>query len=154
MKYSLLACLLLLFSLNAHAALHKWVDADGKVHYSDSPPPTGAKAQKLQLSTGAGEGTEASASTVSTTETTAEREADWRKAQKAKKEAEQKTEKEQEAATVRQLNCQQARSQLLTLQNSPAIATYDANGQRKLMDDADRQRGIEAANKAIGEYCD
>jgi Domain of unknown function (DUF4124) len=154
MKYSLLACLLLLLSFNAHGALHKWVDADGKVHYSDSPPPPDARTQKLELLSAPATETGTSASDVPATSTTAEREAEWRKTQKAKEEAAQKAAKEQEAALARQMNCQQARSQLLTLQNSPAIATYDANGERRLMNDADRQRGIEATNKAISQYCD
>ena len=32
-----------LFIGNAHAQLYKWVSADGKVTYSDTPPPAGAK---------------------------------------------------------------------------------------------------------------
>ena len=35
-----MACLL---SGNVHAQLYKWVGADGKVTYSDTPPPAGAK---------------------------------------------------------------------------------------------------------------
>ena len=34
-----LLILLMLASANAFAGLSKWVDADGKVHYSDQPPP-------------------------------------------------------------------------------------------------------------------
>lgn len=39
------SCLLLscLLAGNAHAELYKWVGADGKVTYSDVPPPAGAK---------------------------------------------------------------------------------------------------------------
>lgn len=33
----------LLFSVNAHAQLYKWVGQDGKVTYSDTPPPASAK---------------------------------------------------------------------------------------------------------------
>lgn len=33
----------LLFSVNAHAQLYKWVGQDGKVTYSDTPPPSSAK---------------------------------------------------------------------------------------------------------------
>ncbi|HYD81251.1 MAG TPA: glutaredoxin family protein [Paucimonas sp.] len=35
--------ILLLCAANAHAQLYKWVGPDGKVHYSDTPPPTSAK---------------------------------------------------------------------------------------------------------------
>ena len=34
---------LLLAALPASAVMYKWVDQDGKVHYSDQPPPDGAK---------------------------------------------------------------------------------------------------------------
>ncbi|RQO33979.1 glutaredoxin family protein [Herminiimonas sp. KBW02] len=33
----------LLFSVNAHAQLYKWVGQDGKVTYSDTPPPSSVK---------------------------------------------------------------------------------------------------------------
>jgi hypothetical protein len=48
MKLSLAICLLLT-SFNSHAALNKWVDADGKVHYSDTPP-TDVKVKTLRSS--------------------------------------------------------------------------------------------------------
>ena len=31
------------------AAPYKWVDKDGKVHYSDQPPPAGVKAEQVEL---------------------------------------------------------------------------------------------------------
>lgn len=45
MKYSaLISVVLFLFSTTASATLYRWVDDDGKIHYSDSVPPS--KAQK------------------------------------------------------------------------------------------------------------
>jgi glutaredoxin len=32
-----------------HADMYKWTDENGKVHYSDSPPPAGKKVKKLDL---------------------------------------------------------------------------------------------------------
>ena len=45
MKYakSILTLLLLLGTASAHAQLYKWVGPDGKVTYSDLPPPSSAK---------------------------------------------------------------------------------------------------------------
>lgn len=40
---ALLGLALLLCAGAAHAQLHKWVDANGKTHFSDQPPPAGAK---------------------------------------------------------------------------------------------------------------
>lgn len=38
-----------LCATNALAAPYKWVDKDGKVHYSDQPPPAGVKAEQVEL---------------------------------------------------------------------------------------------------------
>jgi len=38
----LLAALAVLFAANASAQLYRWVDAAGRVHYTDAPPATGA----------------------------------------------------------------------------------------------------------------
>ncbi|MDD4928568.1 MAG: DUF4124 domain-containing protein [Gallionella sp.] len=47
MKYYLLAALL--FSFSAHGEIVKWVDAAGKVHYSDGPPPSDVPVKKLNI---------------------------------------------------------------------------------------------------------
>lgn len=44
-----LAVSLALCATSAGAAPYKWVDKDGKVHYSDQPPPGGVKAEKVEL---------------------------------------------------------------------------------------------------------
>jgi glutaredoxin len=43
MKFTLCSLLFLLCAANAHAQLYKWVGPDGKVSYSDTPPPPSAK---------------------------------------------------------------------------------------------------------------
>ena len=39
MKIIFLVVALAVFSFNANADIYKWVDANGKVHYSNTPPP-------------------------------------------------------------------------------------------------------------------
>ena len=41
--------LLLLFPVLAHAQVYRWTDAKGTVHYSNSPPPQGVKATRLDI---------------------------------------------------------------------------------------------------------
>ncbi|MBI3229060.1 MAG: glutaredoxin family protein [Burkholderiales bacterium] len=49
----LLTCVATLYSPFASAQLYKWVGPDGKITYSDTPPPkTAAKVEKKNLSTG------------------------------------------------------------------------------------------------------
>ena len=47
MKGVILAAALALWALPSPAQIHKWVDADGKVHFSDKPPPDSAKKSEL-----------------------------------------------------------------------------------------------------------
>lgn len=145
-----LALLLLLTSFSSHAALNKWVDAEGKVHYSDTAP-ADVKAKTLR-STSAPD----SLSPVSGTaapKTLAEREAEWKKSQKSKEEATQKEAQQKEAAAIKQKNCEIARSNLATLENSPAIVSYNEKGERTYMDDASRKQSIEDSRKAVSSNC-
>jgi hypothetical protein len=158
MKYVLIAFLLAL-SFTAHAALHKWVDSEGKVHYSDEPPPPDVKSQTIRTApespaeASAPAAAGASASGPAPAKTIYEKEAEMKKAQKAKAEASQKAAQKEQEAQLKQKNCEQSRNQLATLQNSPRIATYDASGERSFMDDTQRQRAIDDAQAAIKQYC-
>jgi hypothetical protein len=52
----LLLTILLSIAVPVQAELYKWVDADGKVHYSDRPPPPSArKSERKQLSSKPGD---------------------------------------------------------------------------------------------------
>ena len=50
MRSLVLATLLVLCALPCAAQVYKWTDAEGKVHFSDTPPPDSAKTQeKLKI---------------------------------------------------------------------------------------------------------
>lgn len=141
---------LLLTSVAAHAALNKWIDAEGKVHYSDTPP-TDAKAKTLRSFTSAEDNTPASE--VSAPKSLAEKDVEWKKSQKAKEEAAQKAAVEQENATIKLKNCEIARTNLTVLENSSSIPTYDEKGERIMMDDSSRRKRTEEARKSVSSYC-
>ena len=143
MKRFLPVCLLLL-SFSAYAALTKWVDADGMVHYSDGPPPDNVKANPLTTPHDPVSGVP---------KTYVEREAEWKKAQKAKKEAAQNASQQQEEALAKQKNCMGAKANLKAVENNPQIATYNDKGESIIMDDSARQQSIEEARKQISTFC-
>lgn len=149
MKHYIALCLFLC-SFNTLAALNKWVDADGKVHYSDTPPPD-VKVKRLKSSNV----TEAATDTNSAApeKTLAEKEAEWKKSQKAKDDANQKAAQEQEAILTKKKNCEASRSYLEKIENSPLVAQYNAQGERTIMDDASRLQRIEEARKAVAAHC-
>lgn len=154
-KYILLS--LLLFATGAYAGISKWVDSQGHVHYSDQPPPANTKAEILpsaSSTTNNADTNELSAvSAPSAPKTIAEREADWKKAQKAKQEASDKAAKEQANADARKANCDTAQKNLRTLQEGIRMVEVGPNGERSFMDDAQRQQRIDKAQQDVSAYC-
>lgn len=71
------ACLSLVFAASAHAEIYKWVDANGKVHYSEKKDDAGkAKVEEVKVSTGEGKS--------STAQSWQDQEIDFRKRQMEK----------------------------------------------------------------------
>src|SRR3989338_4017417 len=105
----ILLILLTLVSASALAGLHKWVDADGKVHYSDQPPPANVKATTLRSTSSAkdsaSESGAAASSAPAAPKTIAEREAELKKAQQAEKESADKAARKQAEADARRTIC-------------------------------------------------
>lgn len=144
-----LLILLILASANAFAGLSKWVDADGKVHYSDQPPPANVKAKTLRVTSDAA----APASAPAAPKTVAEREAELKKAQQAKKEAADKAAKEQERIDAEKAYCVAAQQNLRALQDGIRMVEIDAKGERSYLDDEQRRQRIEKVQQDIKTYC-
>jgi hypothetical protein len=152
-----LLILLVLASANTFAAVSKWVDAQGQVHYSDQPPPPEAKAEKLHSTSDAEDtgntGDIAKASAPAATKTLAEREAELKKAQQAKKEATDKAAQKEAAADALKANCANAQQNLRNLQSGERMVEIDANGERSFIDDTQRQQRIQKAQQEISNLC-
>jgi Domain of unknown function (DUF4124) len=139
-----------MFSLNAHAGLNKWVDADGTVHYSDTVPPEVTTAESVRNIAGKGQ-TNASAS--SSPKSFAEREAEMKKNKQSKEEAAQKQARQETDAEARSRNCEAARQNVRNLEEGTRIVTYDTNGERSYLDDSAREQRLEEARKAVSTNC-
>ncbi|MBI1772625.1 MAG: DUF4124 domain-containing protein [Burkholderiales bacterium] len=75
------ACLGLICTTSAHAEIYKWVDANGKVHYSEKKDDAGkAKVEEVKVTTGEGK--------PSTAQNWQDQEIDFRKRQIQKQQAE------------------------------------------------------------------
>lgn len=136
----------LTFTAHADADLYKWTDAQGKVHYSDQPPSMNAQTVK---NTAAGQ---ADITTQSTQSLNAKDQA-YQKRRKEAEDARVKAEKEAEQARAQRENCDRARKNLSTLQNTPRVYTTNAGGQRTYMDDAARANALANSQKAVSEFC-
>jgi hypothetical protein len=152
-----LMVLLMMFGMNAFAEVNKWVDENNQVHYSDQPPPAIAKTKKLRSDSDS-RGSAAASGVAETTgsaapKTIAEREAELRKAQKAKKEAADKAVKNQANEEDIKANCAQAQLSLKALQEGMRMVEIDANGERSYLDDEQRQQRIAKTQQDISRIC-
>lgn len=142
---------ILLATATVAAQVYKWVDKDGKVQYSDSPPPASAgKTEPKKMET-APATTAAPANAPG--KSLQERAKDY---DKRRSETAEKTKKDDEAqknAEVDQENCRDARAALADLESGRPISRANANGERAFMTDEQRQTDIQKARAMIASAC-
>ncbi|MCE5182507.1 MAG: DUF4124 domain-containing protein [Betaproteobacteria bacterium] len=137
----------------AHAGVTKWVDADGKVQYSDQPPPVSTKSQKsLNIKTSPAL-PKATSNSNGESRSIAEKELEFRKRQVKTEEAAAKEAKDQEEAKRAKANCEQSRQQLQALQEGQRMSKYNEKGERVFMEDSDRPQAINEAKQAVDSWC-
>jgi len=149
-----LTILLLLSSTAAFSETNMWRDTEGKVHYSDQPPPANVKARTLRSgATTAPAGDTAAASAPAAPKTIAEREAELKKAQQAKKEAADRAAQEQATRETEKANCAKAQDSLRTLQSGTRMVEIDAQGEYSYLEEDQRQQRIAKAQEAVNNWC-
>jgi len=153
MRQLLIIISMLMVATVTNAGVSKWVDAEGKVHYSDQPPPSTAKSQKnLDIQTGPAS-PQATPDSKGGTKTLAERELESRKRRAEAEEAAAKQAEEKKDAKRKQENCAQARNQLQALQEGQRIVKYNEKGERVFLEDSARPQAIEEAKRAADSWC-
>lgn len=144
---------LLVAATSTFAGITRWVDENGKVHYSDQPPPATAKTQKqLDIKT-----TPSAPQVISDNKggekSLAEKELEFRKRRVEAEEKAAKQAKDQAEAKKKQENCAQARRQLQALQDGQRISQYNEKGERAFMEDSARPKAIQEAQQTVDSWC-
>jgi len=152
-RLSLITFSLLALAATAHAGITKWVDADGKVQYSDQPPPPTVKSQKTLDIKNSPTLPKTASDNKGGEKSMAEKELEFRKRQVKAEEAAAKEAKDQEEAKRMKANCEQARRQLQALQEGQRITRYNEKGERVFMEDSDRPQAINEAKQAVDSWC-
>lgn len=153
MKKFLTMLLLLLTSTTAFAALNKWVDEEGKVHYSDQPPPPNVKAETLRTGPVAPAVEAPAAAAPAEAPGNAEREAELKRKQQAEKEAADRAALEQANREIERTNCENARQSLRSLEAGGRLAEYDASGEMRYVEDDEREQRIAKEQAAVNRWC-
>ncbi|MEO8718646.1 MAG: DUF4124 domain-containing protein [Burkholderiales bacterium] len=161
MNRIVILALMLAFASAASAQMYRWVDKDGRVHYTTTPPPPGVTSRTLQApsaSPPAAAPDDAAKDAAGKEErkgplTPAEQEQEFRKRQI---EAQKAREKETTAARdteIKQQNCARARDAQATFESGQRIGRTSAQGERYYLDDEARAREADAARQAVRDWC-
>jgi hypothetical protein len=141
--------------------MYKWVDADGKVKYSDTPPPSNVKTEKLRIPAHAASApapTETKGGTAKDTpkggpKTAAEQEQAFRKRQaEATKEQQEQTQKETEARD-RAENCNRAKAAVANLELGGRQTRIDEKGERAFLTDQEITQAAARARQEAAAAC-
>ena len=144
------ACLALAAFAAGAQAMYKWVDEKGTTHFSEYPPPDGAKASKVEPKV-TPPSSPATAPAKNNAEAWRAQETEFRKRQV---ERGQRDQAEQRERDERGQQCAQARRRLTFLQNTNRIHRDNEDGTRSFLTEAQRDAAIARARDAIKEKCD
>lgn len=139
--------LLMALGLAANAdQVYRWVDKDGHVHYSQTPPPsTNVTAQTVNITPPAPDPTtvhnEQNLSKVLTDK------------QQAAEEAKKKADADAAQKAQQQKFCDDLRQRLAVLQQSGRVATVDAQGNKQYVDDDQRAKQEQDLQNQIAQSC-
>jgi hypothetical protein len=143
MKRILLLAFAAAVSTGAVAQLYKWVDKDGRVTYSDQPPPAQASKQ-LNIHTGKSAGAPPSA---------LERDKELDKNRLAAQEKAKIAEQKEQKAAIDEENCKRARAYLATVTAGGRIATANEKGEPVLLTDEQIEAERVKAQQAVDAAC-
>jgi hypothetical protein len=140
--------------LPAWAELYKWTDENGKVHYSDQPPPGDVKkSETVKAPPAPPTSAVAGAKPSATAKTPAEQEMEFRKRRLEAAEAEAKAQKEADAAAEKKLNCERATAQVASLQRGGRISHPGPNGEQIYLNDDEIAKELVNARKTADSWC-
>lgn len=170
--------LALCVALPASAQMYKWVDANGKVHYSDKPPPSNIKTEKLREparpappppvareakggaeSEAAKEGAAAvkggapKAAAKSGPKTAVEQEQAFRTRQLEASKAQQKQDQEETEARNRAENCKRAKEALANLEIGGRQRRINEKGERVFLTDQEIAQATAQARQEQATAC-
>ena len=160
-RFSVALGLALCVALQASAQMYKWVDSDGKVQYSDKPPPSNIKTEKLRDPARAAsvpaaseaKGAAPKDAAKAGPKTAAEQEQAFRKRQLEAAKAQEDEERKQAQARDKAENCKRANAAVANLQAGGRPTRIDEKGERGYLDDQQIAQEIARAQQAAAAAC-
>jgi hypothetical protein len=144
-SYSALAILLLCLPILASAEVYRWTNSEGRVQYSDQPPPD-VKAEKITNKPATGRQGVGS-------KTYQEQDQEFRKRRVEEEEsAKKKTDTERQTNT-KQKNCSEAKAHLASLQAGGRFTKTNEKGEREVLEEKGVEAAIADAKQSVADWC-
>jgi len=164
MNRLLVMLLAIAFAGTASAQLYKWVDKNGRVQYGDTPPGDASKITRLKAPAGGAVPAPAAPeakSDAAAKDKDKDKDKDkaltpeqaFKKRQQDRQEAEQKAEKERAEADQKRAGCENAQAGLRQLQSGQRLSTVNSAGERVYIEDDERARQVQRAQKSVADWC-
>jgi hypothetical protein len=153
--------LILCLAPPAFAQMYKWVDSEGKVQYSDKPPPSNIKTEKLRNPASATSAPAASEGKSGAKKdavkpgpkTVAEQEQAFKKRQLDAAKAQQEAGQKQAEAREKAENCRRAKAAVTSLQIGGRQMRIDEKGERAFLDDQQVAQEMAKAQQEAAAAC-
>ncbi len=143
---SLFLLALVLLPPHGMAKIYKWVDKDGKVHYSDKPVKPDSKEVKVDKAPSEKARAEAKARADRLIELQNRRMSIQQDAEKDKQTQQEKQDKQAK-------KCNEARAEIALLKMQIRIVDTDKDGKEKFVSDEERKKRIETIEGYIAKNC-
>jgi len=138
------------------AAQWAWRDESGRTVYSDRPPPPNIKSDQILRQGTQTFGTAdqpSDAKDPKAPKSLAEREMEFRKRMQDSADAEKKAAETQAHNDQKAAECERMRGYLRALQEGQRIARTDAQGNREILDDAQRANEVRRVQEGLSNTC-
>lgn len=136
--------LALLVSSNALAAMYKWVDENGEVHYTQTPPPGDIQAETIKPPP--------DVNTEKAREELQQRQELVEKIREQRQEENQKEKLAQQELEKKRANCDMAKKRLDSY-DQPRVRFVQPDGSRRYATEEERQAQIQKSKEMIKEFC-
>ncbi len=150
------------------AAQHQWRDTQGRMVFSDQPPPAAVSADRIVRSaaptlaapTAAGtaapaplKAAAAAAAAAAAPPSLADRDLAWRKRMADSEEQEKKTTEAASRKLALVQACEDLKGTIRSLESGQRVTRVTASGEREFIADDERLQRLAAARKSAGERC-
>lgn len=172
-RHLLLAFLVVLAAAPLAHAQYKWRDTNGRMVYSDLPPPASvaprdvlqspARPTPANAPTGSGDSAKPAAAGGSSEPVkeaakpaavvAADKELEFRKRRQERMEAEAKQQQAEHASRAQQAQCAEARNGLRSLERGMPVSMVNERGEPQLLDDTQRQQRIDSLRRSLQDSC-